>query len=173
MCSFARPVVAVDERQKRTGDPSKTIVSRHVGARRRRRKRCAAFEAVAHTSTAEQVYLPPDTGLALTRLFTKSTPSRCIFGSVLRHPSCDSPLELLQRKHDRRVTPDRRAHPRGGRRGSDLPRDLSLDPCDQCGATDIQFVAWGQGFEEYRCRHCHARLFRLPLSFLTAFGQDG
>jgi hypothetical protein len=77
-----------------------------------------------------------------------------------RHKPCER-RSVLRDKPDRRVTLDRRARPRGGRRESDAARDLSWDPCDTCGSKELDFVVFMRGFEEYRCRRCGARLFRL------------
>jgi hypothetical protein len=71
-------------------------------------------------------------------------------------------VAVLRPKADRRVVPDRRARPRGGRRAGDHPNMPSANvACDGCGSTELQYVGTTRGFDEYRCRVCHCRLFRL------------
>jgi hypothetical protein len=69
---------------------------------------------------------------------------------------------VIQPKVDRRVIPDRRAHPRGGRRIEDHNAPASTaQPCDDCESREVLFLQTTRGYDEYRCRRCRCRLFRL------------
>ncbi len=69
---------------------------------------------------------------------------------------------MIRPTQDRRVMPDRRAHPRGGRRIEDHNAPASTaQPCDDCGSREVLFVQTTRGYDEYRCRRCRCRLFRL------------
>jgi hypothetical protein len=71
-------------------------------------------------------------------------------------------MAVIPLKSDRRVIPDRRAYPRGGRRSSDLQTPaFTAQPCDGCGSQELLFLRTTRGYDEYRCRRCRCRLFRL------------
>ena len=71
-------------------------------------------------------------------------------------------IAVIRLKSDRRRIPDRRAHPRGGRRSSDhqMPA-FTAQPCDSCGSPELLFLQTTPGYDEYRCRRCRCRLLRL------------
>jgi hypothetical protein len=84
------------------------------------------------------------------------------FKLVCSGMSCASEIVVDSTNVERRRAPDRRAHPRGGRRAGDQHPPLSAaQACDQCGATELAFTGMSRGFDIYRCRVCRCRLFRL------------